>query len=137
VHDGRDAAYRVLCTLLRDENIAVRVAACDALLKLVDDVSFFAAGFDNYVVNAIEGFFALFAAAREVDTKLRVLNVVAIVMEGVGERVQAAVPGIVQVVPSLWAEAQEQHLLKGAVLVTVTRLVQALGQQVCCILNLQ
>jgi hypothetical protein len=38
--------------------------------------------------------------------------------------------GIVEAMPGLWAEAQEQHLLKGVVLVTVTRLVQALGSQV-------
>ena len=168
----RDAAYGILCRLLRDSNLAVRLAACDALLKLVDDVSFFADSFDSHVVSAMEGFLGLLSTAREVwqilagtlqyfystdnrllkdqivlapfqlqrgilvstklqvDTKLRVLNVVSIVMEGVGEHIAPAVSGVVNAVPALWAEAQQQHLMKGAVLVTITRLVQALRSQV-------
>ena len=64
------------------------------------------------------------------DTKLRVLNVVTIVMEALGPRIAPVAPAILHAIPALWAEAQEQHLLKGVVLVTLTRLVQALGSQV-------
>ena len=35
-----------------------------------------------------------------------------------------------QMVPQLWEEARDEHLMKGAVLVTITRLVQALGPEV-------
>ena len=63
---GRDAAYRVVCGLLGDVNVAVRLAACEGLLRRGDDVSFMAGGFEGYVAPAMEGLFGLLAVAREV-----------------------------------------------------------------------
>mmetsp|Transcript_18620 Transcript_18620/g.44316 ORF Transcript_18620/g.44316 Transcript_18620/m.44316 type:complete len:362 (+) Transcript_18620:1-1086(+) len=107
----RDAAYSVLLTLMGDENMAVRMAACDGLLSLVDDVNFYAEHFQTHLVKAMTLLFELIAAAREVDTKLRVLNTITILMAGMGERIQPVVQGILQAVPALWEEAKQEHLL--------------------------
>ena len=47
--------------------------------------------------------------------------------------VSVPLQGILQAVPSLWEEAKEEELMMGAVLVTITRLVQAIGASVTAI----
>ena len=126
----RVEAYAVLLELLRDADMAVRVNACEGLLKLVDDLGFHAEPFAPHLVPAVTALFDLFAAAVEVDTKLRVLNALSILMANMPEHIRPVVNGILQMVPRLWEEAQHEHLMKGAVLVTITRLVQALGPAV-------
>ena len=132
---GRDTAYKLTMALLKDGNMAVRIAACDALLRLVDDVSFFPDSFVAYLPEAMAGIFGLLDQAREVDTKLRVLNAVSIVMQGMGERVAPVVGGVLQAVPRLWEAAKQEQLLMGAVLVTITRLVEAMGDQVVTVID--
>ena len=122
-----------MLTLLADANVAVRIAACDGLLRLVDDVNFYSEHFEQHLVKAMTLLFELIGVSREVDVKLRVLNTVTILMESMGQRIQPVVQGILQAVPPLWEQAKEEHLLKGAVLVTITRLVQALRAEVASI----
>ena len=43
----------MLLALLRDPDVAVRVSACDGLLKLVDDVNFFAQHFEVHLVETV------------------------------------------------------------------------------------
>ena len=128
----------MILALLRDADIAVRVSAAEGLLKLVDDVNFYAEYFDVHLVEAVSLLFELMGAGgagggggREVgqlvDTKLRCLNVLTILMNAMAGRIQPVVQGILQAVPALWEEAKQEELMMGAVLVTMTRLVQALG----------
>ena len=130
----RDVAYNVILALLRDPDMAVRVAACEGLLKLVDDVGFFAEAFDPHLMPAVALLFELMRAADMVDTKLRCLNLLTMLMNAMSGRLQPdVVQGVLAAVPALWEDAKEETLMMGAVLVTMTRLVQALGTNVTSI----
>ena len=69
----------------------------------------------------------------QVDTKLKCLNCLTIIMNAMSGRIQPVVQGILEAVPALWEEAKEEHLMMGSVLVTITRLVQAMGASVTAI----
>lgn len=60
--------------------MVVRVSACDSVLHLVDDTGFYADMFVPHLESAFGGLFALLDQCQEVDTKLRILNVISIVM---------------------------------------------------------
>ncbi len=76
----------------------VRIAAADSMLHLVDDTGFYADVFTPYLEECFGGLFGLLNACVEVDTKLRVLNVISIVMAGMGTKIRPIVAGVVRFV---------------------------------------
>jgi len=83
--------------------MVVRIAAADALLHLVDDTGFFAEAFMPFLEEGFGGLFGLLNECAEVDTKLRVLNVISIVMAGMGTKIRPIVAGVVSVTESVCA----------------------------------
>jgi hypothetical protein len=129
----RAAAYRAVFVLMRDGDMAVRVSGCEGLLRLVDDVNFYAEHFEEHLVEAVSVLFDLLKQAQHVDSKLKCLNVLTLLMGAMAARIQPVVQGILQVVPDLWEQAKSEELMMGAVLVTLTRLVQAIGPSVASV----
>jgi hypothetical protein len=100
----RDAAYQTAVALLSDSDFVVRVTASDAILHLIDDTAFFPANFRPHLEGAVGGLFRLLYDAAEVDTKLRILNVISVLMESMGPKVRPVVANVVQAVPELWEQ---------------------------------
>ena len=100
----RDAAYQTAVALLSDSDFVVRVTASDAILHLIDDTAFYPANFVPHLEGAVGGLFRLLYDAAEVDTKLRILNVISVLMESMGPKVRPVVANVVQAVPGLWEQ---------------------------------
>lgn len=67
----RPMLYQSLLELLSDtEDVAVRLAACDALNMTIDDFNFDACHFAPYVQSVFALLFALLKEADECDTKV-------------------------------------------------------------------
>jgi hypothetical protein len=124
----RADAYAALTAALRDEpDAAVRLAAAGALRVLVDDWGFSEADFLPCAGAALEGLFRLASAAAELDTAVQAFAAAAVIVDRLGEAVAPLAPAVLAAVPPLWAAGEGHALLRMQLLVTLTRLVVALG----------
>lgn len=73
--------------------------------------------------------FLLLHEAQEVETKMKVLNIISLLMERVGPAIQPHVPTLLQALPTLWAESGEQNcsLLRSIIISTLTNITKSLG----------
>lgn len=73
--------------------------------------------------------FQLLHEAREVETKMKVLNIISLLMERVGSAIQPHVPTLLQTLPSLWEESGQQNcsMLRSIIITTLTNITKSLG----------
>jgi hypothetical protein len=67
--------------------------------------------------------------AKLAETKMRVLNVVSLLMERVGPGIQPHVPALLQALPSLWEESLQQNcdMLRTIIITTLIHITDGLG----------
>lgn len=73
--------------------------------------------------------FQLLLDCRECDTKMKVLNVLSLLMERMGVAIQPHVSALLQHMPQLWAESEHQSasMLRCVILSTLTNITRSLG----------
>ena len=73
--------------------------------------------------------FHLLLDCRECDTKMKVLNVLSLLMERMGVAIQPHVSALLQHLPQLWAESEDQSasMLRCIILSTLTNITHSLG----------
>ena len=73
--------------------------------------------------------FRLLHDAKSADTKMRVLNVVSLLMERVGPGIQPHVPALLQALPTLWEESLHQNcdMLRAIIVTTLVHITTGLG----------
>lgn len=74
--------------------------------------------------------FHLLLDCRESETKMKVLNVLSLLMERMGVAIQPHVSALLQHMPQLWAESEHQSasILRCVILSTLTNITRSLGQ---------
>lgn len=122
----RPQLYSSLLGLLGSgEDMAVRLAAAQALKHSVDDFDFSPEQLESQLGLCFGLLLHLLRDARECDSKMRVLSVASFVVERVGPAVRPHAVELVQCLPQLWAE--DHPMLRAAVVATLVPLVAALG----------
>ena len=73
--------------------------------------------------------FQLLLACHECETKMKVLNVLSLLMERMGVAIQPHVSALLQHMPQLWAESEHQSasMLRCVILSTLTNITNSLG----------
>ena len=73
--------------------------------------------------------FQLLLQVQEPDTKMKVLNVLSLLMERMGEAIKPHVAALLQYMPQLWAESSDQNssLLRCVILNTLNNIIKGLG----------
>ncbi|CAL8468538.1 g8078 [Coccomyxa elongata] len=125
--DTRPAAYRALLSLMADEDTALQLAAVSSLRALVEDWEFQEAPFLEFVAPALQLLAALLQESTELDTQLQVFHVFNMIIERLADGVRPFAEGILQLLPSVWQRAEGQSLLRIQVLLSMQRLINALG----------
>ncbi|XP_077291113.1 importin beta11 isoform X2 [Arctopsyche grandis] len=124
----RPILYQSLLELLSDtEDVAVRLAACDALSMTIDDFNFSADQFAPFVQSVFVLLFALLKEADECDTKMHILTVLSLIAERNGEAVSHHTSELLSYLPLLWDHADQHNMLRCAIVSTLVQLVKALG----------
>ncbi|KAJ3334820.1 Importin-11 [Gonapodya sp. JEL0774] len=126
----RPLVYNVLVSLLRsDEDMVVRLTAVQNLRLVVDDWDFDAEGFTPFLEGIVDMFVELLAAVEEFDTKLRILNCLAVIIERMETKILPFAHRVVEVLPTLWAESESQNMFRCSMLVILTKLVTSSREQ--------
>lgn len=130
----RPAMYAALLEPLSrvDEDVAVKLAAAEALRSTIDDFNFDVEQFAPYAPHAIAALYELLVESEECDTKMHVLHVVSYVMERCGSRVArgGGAGALFAYLPQLWAHAAAaaHNMLRAAALAALVHLLKALGE---------
>ncbi|KAG2171813.1 hypothetical protein INT43_008193 [Umbelopsis isabellina] len=120
----RSYVYQIMLQLLApEEDMVVRLVAANNLRNCVDDWDFETEDFVPYIESSILLLTALLKDVEEFDSRMRILNCLNIVIDRVETRIAPYAQQIVELLPPLWAAAEDDHLFKSTILVTLTKLV--------------
>ena len=90
---------------------------------------FFSSTFLQFLSDGTTQLFQLLLDCRECETKMKVLNVLSLLMERMGVAIQPHVSSLIQHMPQLWAESEHQSasMLRCVILSTLTNITRSLG----------
>lgn len=130
--ETRQEIFKFLVTLL-DKNdsrndIVVELYSLQALRYTVDDWEFKPESFEPYVdVTFARMFEMLQTQLTTIEAKLAVLQVMAVIVEQMGSTISSFFERIVSILPPLWEESGDNHLVKGVILQIITQLTASAG----------
>eukprot|EP01102_Stenamoeba_stenopodia_P011283 TRINITY_DN3451_c0_g2_i1.p1 TRINITY_DN3451_c0_g2~~TRINITY_DN3451_c0_g2_i1.p1 ORF type:complete len:662 (+),score=119.59 TRINITY_DN3451_c0_g2_i1:292-1986(+) len=122
----RGTVYRILVTLMGESDIVVSLAAVSALRYVIDDCKFYPDPFAEFLQPAIERLFASINRVEEMDTKMRILNTVSVLLDQVGEMIYPYNRPVMTCLADLWKNSHDHNLMKSAIMRALKRLVKSL-----------
>jgi len=125
--EDRVGAYGALLGALAAGPMPVRLAAVGALRLLVDDWGFYADDFAPFLAGTLEALLGLLRGAEEFETQVQAFHLLCVLVERLGEDVNAHAGTIMAALPGVWDDAEGQALLRVQVLEVMLKLVGALG----------
>lgn len=126
--DLRPSLYTVLVSALqRTESLVVRLGAVEALQLSVDDFAFTSEVFSPFVASVVELLLQLLTDVDQGDTKMKVLNVLSLIIERMGSSIRPHIGTLLQFMPQLWEESSHEgsSMLRCVILVALTNIVKA------------
>lgn len=125
--------WDVLTHLLQDRgpstDTVVRLTAATALKDCMDTIGFSVDYFLPHLATTAGQLVRLIGEAETFESKRRVDDTLNVVIEQTGPQISPFVPMIIEPLPELWSSAGDDWLFKGSLLVTVTKLIEALKEQ--------
>ncbi|KIK67986.1 hypothetical protein GYMLUDRAFT_36796 [Collybiopsis luxurians FD-317 M1] len=124
--------WQILLHLLSQRgqgSTVVRLTAAVALREGVDTLEFDSNFFQPFLPQAVDELMNLIGEANTFDSKRKVDDALNVVIDRAGAKIIPLVPLISGPIPALWTEADDDWLFKSSLLVTMTNLVKAIGEQ--------
>ncbi|KAI9762174.1 MAG: hypothetical protein M1835_008068 [Candelina submexicana] len=107
----------------------VRVTAGRQFRNVADEWEFSAEPFMPFAPDVLERLMALIEEVESTGTKMALLNTVSVVVERLEHHISPYADKIVSLLPSLWMQSGEEHLMKQAILTILTRLVNSMKDE--------
>lgn len=124
----RPAIYTALVPLLqRDHDLVVRLTAAETVRDAVDNFEFRPEDLVGLLGTLFRLLFELLVDVVECETKMRVLNVVSLVVERLGADVVPHCDQLLSYLPRLWHQAAELAMLRVMIARTLEHLVSSVG----------
>ncbi|KDR83604.1 hypothetical protein GALMADRAFT_219426 [Galerina marginata CBS 339.88] len=124
--------WEILVHLLQDRgegtDTVVRLTAAAALRECVDASDFEPNGFAPFLATAVQQLMQIMAEADTLESKRKVDESLNTVIEQSGTLILPFMTTITEPIPQLWVTAEGDFLFKASLLVTVTKLVEAVKE---------
>ncbi|OQO15046.1 hypothetical protein B0A48_00428 [Cryoendolithus antarcticus] len=104
----------------------VRITAGRQLKNIADDWEFRAEQFLPYADTTLSLLMDLVAEVESTETKMALLNTISVIVERLEHHIIPFAERIVGLLPPLWEQSGEEHLMKQAILTILARLVAAM-----------
>ncbi|TIA90025.1 hypothetical protein E3P99_01752 [Wallemia hederae] len=124
--------YTILLHCLRagdeDNDTAVQVTAAITLAGVVDTWEFNPALFEPFLNDIMPELIRILSACELVEVKVKVLTSITCIIDQVGDRAIHYGPRLLELVPGLWEESEDDWPFRGGILSMLSRLVAALQE---------
>lgn len=104
----------------------VRVTAGRQLKHIVDDWEFNAEQFLPYADTTLTRLMTLVQEVQLTETKMALLNTISVMVERLEHHITPYAERIINLLPPLWEQSGDEHLMKQAILTILARLVNAM-----------
>ncbi|KAF2841032.1 ARM repeat-containing protein [Patellaria atrata CBS 101060] len=130
---NRPVVYRIFQYLL-DKNVplndlVVRVTAGRHFSHIANEWEFAWQLFTPFAKTILEALMNLILEVELIDTKMAILNTISVIVERAEHNITPFADAIVSLLPSLWDQSGDQHLMKTAILTILTRLINAMKSE--------
>ncbi|EXJ89858.1 hypothetical protein A1O3_02925 [Capronia epimyces CBS 606.96] len=130
---NRVAVYQIFTHLLSSNeqlnDHVVRVTAGRQLRLVLEPFEFKFADFQPYATPLLQSLMSLIAETELSETKMALLETVRVAVTKLEGHIEPYAGGIMSMLPPLWAESGEEHLMKQAILTMLTAIVNSLAQR--------
>ncbi|KAI9838840.1 MAG: hypothetical protein M1819_004046 [Sarea resinae] len=131
--DNRPLVYQIFQHLL-DKNDqlndqVVRITAGKSFRDVADEWEFEANAFVPYAPEILGRLMALIEEVELTETKMALLNTVSVIVERLEHHIAPYADKIVSLLPPLWEQSGEEHLMKQAILTILSRLINAMKDE--------
>lgn len=130
---NRPLVYQIFQHMLKKEDetndYVVRVTAARQFRYVVDDFTFNTEGFLPYAPDILGRIMALIQEVENTETKLAVLETIRALAVRLDTHISPFADQIVSILPGLWEDSGEEHLLKQAILSILSTLVSSMREQ--------
>ncbi|KIY02866.1 uncharacterized protein Z520_01331 [Fonsecaea multimorphosa CBS 102226] len=129
----RVAVYQIFTHLLSSReplnDHVVRVTAGRQLRLVLEPFEFSYSDFSPFATPLLEGVMSLITETDLSETKMALLETVRVAVTRLEGHIEPYAQGIMSMLPPLWTESGEEHLMKQAILTLITAIVNSLGQK--------
>jgi hypothetical protein len=128
---SRPAVFQIFQHLLTKEgqplnDQVVRVTAGRQLKNIADDWEFKAEHFLSHAEAILGSMMQLIDEVELTETKMALLNTISVIVERLEHQISPFAERIIGLLPPLWEQSGEEHLMKQAILTILARLVNAM-----------
>jgi hypothetical protein len=128
---SRPAVFQIFQHLLTKEgqplnDQVVRVTAGRQLKNIADDWEFKAEHFLSHAEAILGSMMQLIDEVELTETKMALLNTISVIVERLEHHISPFAERIIGLLPPLWEQSGEEHLMKQAILTILARLVNAM-----------
>lgn len=129
----RVAVYQIFAYLLSPadklNDHVVRVTAGRQLRLALEPFEFSFQDFQPYATSILENLMGLIQETELSETKMALLETVRVAVTKLEGQVEPYAQGIMSILPKLWAESGEEHLMKQNILTMITAIITSLGKK--------
>ncbi|KAJ5911583.1 uncharacterized protein N7473_000886 [Penicillium subrubescens] len=129
---NRDAVYQIFQHLLNKDDplndLVVRITAGRQLSKVLDPWEFTPEGFMPYAQSILGSLMALVQEVDAAETKMGLLDTVRTAVVKMENHIGVFSDQILSLLPPLWEESGDEHLMKQAILTLLSSLIHSLKQ---------
>ncbi|KAJ5157226.1 uncharacterized protein N7482_008326 [Penicillium canariense] len=130
---NRDAVYQIFQHLLNKadplNDLVVRITAGRQLRNVLDPWEFTPEGFMPYAQSILGSLMSLVQEVEVAETKMGLLETVRVAVVKMENHIGAFSDQILSLLPPLWEESGEEHLMKQAILTLLSSLIHSLKQE--------
>jgi hypothetical protein len=127
---SKTLVYEIFQHLLDSDDVlndpVVRITAGRHLANVANDWEFQPEQFLPYATNILTRLLRLINEVELPETKLAIVNTVSVIVERLDHQIVPYAEGIVNLLPSLWEQSEDEHLMRQAILTILTRLINAM-----------
>lgn len=125
----RPLLYDACLELLQsNEDMVVRLTAAKTLKTVLEDFDFCAEQFLEFLEPAFTLLFNVLKEAKECDTKMNVLYVMAFIVEKMSLSIKVQAGNLVAYLPLLWNEGIEHNMLRIAIISALLQIIKAIDE---------
>lgn len=110
-------------------DFVVRLTAAEKLQPVVDEWQFEAVDFEPFMDDITRELIRMIHECSEIENRIQVLEVVRLIIERMDVKMAPYCTTIASLLPELWQQCGDQHLLQISILLTLTETIQSMRGQ--------